>query len=46
MKVNGTAGFALDMKLPGMLYAVVARSAAFGGKVTSFDATKQKLFRA
>ena len=42
MKVNGTAGFALDMKLPGMLYAVVARSAAFGGKITSFDATKAK----
>src|SRR5262249_4426738 len=42
LKVNGSAGFALDMKLPGMLYAVVARSAAFGGKVTSFDATKAK----
>src|SRR5262245_27427433 len=42
LKVNGTAGFALDMKLPGMLYAVVARSAAFGGKVTSFDATQAK----
>jgi len=42
MKVNGSAGFALDMKLPGMLYAVVARSAAFGGKITSFDATKAK----
>jgi len=42
LKVNGSAGFALDMKLPGMLYAVVARSAAFGGKITSFDATKAK----
>jgi isoquinoline 1-oxidoreductase beta subunit len=42
LKVNGTAGFALDMKLPGMMYAVVARSAAFGGTVTSFDATKAK----
>jgi len=42
LKVNGTANFALDMKLPGMLYAVVARSAAFGGKVNSFDATKAK----
>jgi isoquinoline 1-oxidoreductase subunit beta len=41
-KVNGTAGFALDMKLPNMVYAVVARSAAFGGKVTSFDATKAR----
>ena len=30
------------MKLPGMLYAVVARCPVFGGKVTSFDATKAK----
>ena len=37
-KVNGSAQFGLDVKLPGMLTAVVARSPVFGGKVKSFDA--------
>jgi isoquinoline 1-oxidoreductase beta subunit len=41
-KVNGQAVFGMDAKLPGMLYAVVARCPVFGGKVTSFDATKAK----
>jgi len=36
-KVNGTAVFGLDKKLPGMLYAVVERSPRFRGKVKSFD---------
>ena len=36
-KVNGTAQFGMDVHLPGMLTAVVARSPGFGGKVKSFD---------
>src|SRR6266849_5530365 len=39
-KVNGTAQFGLDVRLPGMVYAVVARPPVFGGKVISFDATE------
>ena len=38
-KVNGTAQFGLDVRLPGMLYAVVARPTVFGGKAISVDAT-------
>ncbi len=36
-KVNGTAKFGLDVKLPGMMYAVIERSPRFNGKVKSFD---------
>jgi isoquinoline 1-oxidoreductase subunit beta len=39
-KTNGTAEFGLDVKIPGMLTAVVARSPVFGGKVVKFDATE------
>jgi isoquinoline 1-oxidoreductase beta subunit len=39
-KVNGTAQFGLDVRLPGMLFALVARPPVFGGKVVSFDATE------
>ncbi len=39
-KVNGTANFGIDMKVPGMVYASVERSPSFNGKVTSFDDTK------
>jgi isoquinoline 1-oxidoreductase subunit beta len=39
-KVNGTAQFGLDVRLPGMLFALVARPPVFGGKVASFDATE------
>lgn len=39
-KVDGTASFGIDVRLPGMLYANVARCPVFGGKVKSFDATK------
>jgi isoquinoline 1-oxidoreductase beta subunit len=38
-KVNGTAVFGLDKKVPGMLYAVVERSPRIRGKVKSFDDT-------
>ncbi|MBZ5526327.1 MAG: xanthine dehydrogenase family protein molybdopterin-binding subunit [Acidobacteriia bacterium] len=39
-KVNGTAGFGLDARTPGMLFAVVARCPVFGGKPASYDAAK------
>src|SRR5712664_974989 len=36
-KINGTAQFGLDVRVPGMLFALVARPPVFGGKVSSFD---------
>ena len=39
-KINGTAQFGLDVRLPGMLFALVARPPVFGGKVVSFDGTE------
>jgi isoquinoline 1-oxidoreductase subunit beta len=36
-KVDGSAEFGLDVKLPGMLYAAVALSPVLGGKVGSVD---------
>src|SRR3984957_2419255 len=42
LKVNGTAGFGLDARRPGMVYAVLARCPVFGGKVASFDDSKAK----
>ena len=36
-KVNGTAQYGIDFRLPGMKYAVLARCPVFGGKVGSFD---------
>ena len=41
-KVNGSTGFGIDARRPGMVYAVLARCPVFGGKVASFDATKAK----
>lgn len=41
-KVNGTAVFGIDVKLPGLLTARVLRSPVFGGKVASFNADKAK----
>ena len=38
-KTTGTATFAIDVKVPGMVYAVLLRSPRFGGTVTSFDAS-------
>lgn len=39
-KVRGQAIFGIDVRVPGMLHAVVARPPALGGKVTGFDAAK------
>jgi isoquinoline 1-oxidoreductase beta subunit len=41
-KVDGSAKFGIDVRVPGMLYAVVARCLVFGGKLKSFDAAKAK----
>jgi isoquinoline 1-oxidoreductase beta subunit len=41
-KARGQAKFTIDMKLPDMLTAVVARSPRFGGKVKSFDPAPAK----
>lgn len=38
-KINGTASFGIDVKIPGMLYAVVARCPHFGGRLLKFDDT-------
>src|SRR5438067_9296896 len=36
-KVIGAAVFGLDVRVPGMLYAAVARCPVFGGRVKAFD---------
>ena len=41
-KVNGTAEFGIDVKLPGMLHASIEQSPVIGGKVKSFDDTRAK----
>ena len=41
-KTNGTAQFAMDVRVPGMLTAVVARAPLFGATVKSFDAAKAR----
>ncbi|HEX4229551.1 MAG TPA: xanthine dehydrogenase family protein molybdopterin-binding subunit [Bryobacteraceae bacterium] len=41
-KVDGSAQFGIDVRVPGMQYAVVARCPVFGGKVSGFDASKAK----
>ena len=41
-KVNGTAEFGIDVKLPGMVYASIEQCPVIGGKVRSFDGTKAK----
>ncbi len=41
-KVNGSAVFGLDVRVPEMVFAVVARCPTFGGKHAHFDASKAK----
>lgn len=41
-KVNGSAQFGIDVRVPDMLYAMVARCPTFGGKPARFDAAKAK----
>ncbi len=44
-KSNGSAKYAIDLRVPGMKYAVIARSPLFGGAVASFDATAAKTIK-
>jgi len=39
-KCTGAARFGLDVRLPGMVYAVIARCPTFGGTPAKFDAKK------
>ena len=41
-KVDGSAEFGMDVRLPGMLYAALAQCPVIGGKPVSFDATRAK----
>src|SRR5579875_3513337 len=41
-KTDGSAIFGLDVRVPGMVYAAVARCPVFGGKVKTLDASKAK----
>ncbi|HLV88857.1 MAG TPA: xanthine dehydrogenase family protein molybdopterin-binding subunit [Candidatus Sulfotelmatobacter sp.] len=41
-KVNGSAQFGLDVRVPGMLFAVIARCPTFGGKHSHFNPAKAK----
>jgi len=44
-KVNGTAQYGIDTKLPNMKVATVAASPVFGGKLASFDEAAAKKIR-
>jgi len=41
-KVDGSATYGIDVKVPGMLYAAVARCPVFGGRMKSFDPAAAK----
>jgi len=41
-KVDGTAVFGLDVRLPGMVYAAIVNSPVFGGTLISVDDTNAK----
>ena len=41
-KVNGTAEFGIDVKLPGMVYASLEQSPVIGGKVVRVDSSAAK----
>jgi isoquinoline 1-oxidoreductase beta subunit len=45
IKVNGAAQFGIDVNLPNMLVAVVARPPQFGALVRSFDASQARAVR-
>jgi isoquinoline 1-oxidoreductase beta subunit len=42
VKVDGSGVFGLDVRVPGMLYAVIERCPVFGGAVKTFNAEKVK----
>jgi isoquinoline 1-oxidoreductase beta subunit len=41
-KVDGSAQFGMDVRVPGMLYGAIAQCPVFGGSLKSFDASKAK----
>ena len=41
-KIDGTAEYGIDVRLPGMLYAALAQCPVIGGKVVGFDAARAK----
>jgi isoquinoline 1-oxidoreductase beta subunit len=41
-KVDGSAEYGIDVKLPGMLYAALAQCPVIGGKPVSFDGARAK----
>jgi isoquinoline 1-oxidoreductase beta subunit len=43
-KVNGSTQFGIDARLPGLVYAAVARCPVVGGKVVSFDDKRARAF--
>jgi isoquinoline 1-oxidoreductase beta subunit len=43
-KITGQAQYGIDVRIPDMAFAVLARSPVFGGTLTSFDATKARAF--
>ena len=44
-KVDGTAVFALDVRLPGMLYATTQRAPTFGGTIESVDDSRTRAIK-
>ena len=42
LKVNGTAKYGIDVRVPGMKFASILYPPVFGAKVRSFDASKAK----
>jgi isoquinoline 1-oxidoreductase beta subunit len=43
-KITGQARYGIDLRLPGMAFAVLERCPVFGGKVVSFDASRTRAF--
>jgi isoquinoline 1-oxidoreductase beta subunit len=42
LKVNGSAKFGVDIRVPGMLFASIEKCPVFEGKVAAFDASRAK----
>jgi len=43
-KISGQAQYGIDVRLPGMAFAVLARCPVFGGTLAGFDATAARAF--
>ncbi len=42
-KVNGSAQFGIDVRVPGMLFAAIAQAPVFGGKLSRVDDSRAKV---